>query len=437
MSSSASSKVTGPRLEFASQRKIRERNKTYYRVVAVDGEGKRSGPSDFAEGPRPLIYTQPVATAKMGTEYRYQVEEDIKPFRDVLLGLFFVTIGMLLNVRIVADNLGWVMLALVLPVAFKFGLIVALVRVFGGTPGTAIRAALALGTAGEFGFVLLGQAGMHGLLPPLVLHAFQTGSAEVLSRWAGTLTLPSPEVTFFNFLASHDGIGLNPLRGILTEHEIERVIERAIAHEGLVSMKSDPEGTARAYELNINYFDALNDPGSSEPLEIQIDRFIAAHAILLAMRGVPGIYFHSLFGSRGWPQGAAQTGHNRTINRQKFHRDQLDAVLRDAASRQARVFQRLGHLLQIRGEHSAFHPFGAQRVLPLGSGILALERTSPDGRERVLCLQNVSGRRQPIHPAAFREIRDRLAACHDLISGRSLNVGDGFLLEPYECAWLL
>ncbi|HEY5902515.1 MAG TPA: alpha-amylase family glycosyl hydrolase, partial [Anaerolineales bacterium] len=89
-------------------------------------------------------------------------------------------------------------------------------------------------------------------LPPLVLHAFQTGSAEVLSRWAGTLTLPSPEVTFFNFLASHDGIGLNPLRGILTEHEIERVIERAIAHEGLVSMKSDPEGTARAYELNIN-----------------------------------------------------------------------------------------------------------------------------------------------------------------------------------------
>jgi CPA2 family monovalent cation:H+ antiporter-2 len=103
------------------------------------------------------------------TEFRHQVEEDIKPFRDVLLGLFFVTIGMLLNVRVVVDNLGWVLLALIGPVGFKFGLIVVLVRLFGSTPGTAIRAGLALATAGEFGFVLLGQAGLHGLLDPLVL----------------------------------------------------------------------------------------------------------------------------------------------------------------------------------------------------------------------------------------------------------------------------
>jgi CPA2 family monovalent cation:H+ antiporter-2 len=103
------------------------------------------------------------------TEFRHRVEEDIKPFRDVLLGLFFVTIGMLLNVRIVLDNFGWVMLALVGPVAFKFGLVVALVRLFGATPGTAIKTGLALATAGEFGFVLLGQAGTHGLLDPLVL----------------------------------------------------------------------------------------------------------------------------------------------------------------------------------------------------------------------------------------------------------------------------
>jgi monovalent cation:H+ antiporter-2, CPA2 family len=103
------------------------------------------------------------------TEFRHQVEEDIKPFRDVLLGLFFVTIGMLLNVSVVIDRFHWVMLALVLPVAFKFGLILALARVFGATAGTAIRTALALATAGEFGFVLLGQAGRLGLIDELVL----------------------------------------------------------------------------------------------------------------------------------------------------------------------------------------------------------------------------------------------------------------------------
>ncbi len=103
------------------------------------------------------------------TEFRHQVEEDIKPFRDVLLGLFFVTIGMLLNVSVVIDRFHWVMLALALPVAFKFGLILVLARVFGATAGTAIRTALALATAGEFGFVLLGQAGRLGLIDELVL----------------------------------------------------------------------------------------------------------------------------------------------------------------------------------------------------------------------------------------------------------------------------
>ncbi|MGB3426751.1 MAG: monovalent cation:proton antiporter-2 (CPA2) family protein [Burkholderiaceae bacterium] len=119
------------------------------------------------------------------TEFRHQVEEDIKPFRDVLLGLFFVTIGMLLNVRVVVDNVGWVLLALIGPVAFKFGLILALARLFGGTPGTAIRAGLALATAGEFGFVLLGQASLHGLLDPLVLQVVL--AAMLLSMLAAPL----------------------------------------------------------------------------------------------------------------------------------------------------------------------------------------------------------------------------------------------------------
>lgn len=100
------------------------------------------------------------------TEYRHQVEEDIKPFRDVLLGLFFVTIGMLLNLDVVVRQFGWVLLALLVPTAFKFGLILAVSRAQGAGAGTAIRAALPLATAGEFGFVLLNQAGGLQLLPP-------------------------------------------------------------------------------------------------------------------------------------------------------------------------------------------------------------------------------------------------------------------------------
>src|SRR5215831_13028162 len=115
-------------------------------------------------------------------------------------------------------------------------------------------------------------------LPPLVLHSLSTGSAEALSRWAGSLMVPSPAVTFFNFLASHDGIGLNPARGILTEAEIGLLAQRAQNHGGFVSYRNNPDGSTSPYELNINYFDALSDPASNAPMETQIARFMVAHA---------------------------------------------------------------------------------------------------------------------------------------------------------------
>ena len=100
------------------------------------------------------------------TEYRHHVEEDVKPFRDVLLGLFFVTLGMSLDLHVVATRLPGVLTALILPTGFKFALIFLLARRFGATSGTAIRTALPLAAAGEFGFVILNQASVQGALPP-------------------------------------------------------------------------------------------------------------------------------------------------------------------------------------------------------------------------------------------------------------------------------
>jgi CPA2 family monovalent cation:H+ antiporter-2 len=103
------------------------------------------------------------------TEYKHQVEEDIKPFRDVLLGLFFITIGMLLNVRLVLEHWWLVLLLLIGPVLLKFGLIAALARVSGASTGVSLRTGLALAQAGEFGFVLLNQAGGLKLMDPFLI----------------------------------------------------------------------------------------------------------------------------------------------------------------------------------------------------------------------------------------------------------------------------
>ena len=272
-------------------------------------------------------------------------------------------------------------------------------------------------------------------LPPLTLHTLRTGDARALTEWASGLSLPSEQTTFFNFLASHDGIGLNPARGILSEAEITALVAGAEAHGGLVSYKTNPDGSRSPYELNINYFDALNDPQAGEPLALQVDRFMASQAILLAMIGVPGIYFHSLFGSRGWPEGVAQTGRNRTINRQKLALPALEAELADPRSLRAQVFRRYTRLLRARATSPAFHPNGGQRAVSCGDAIFALLRTAPDRSTAVLCLQNVSDRAQ-----IASGIADLLGpgTLRELITGRIwvLRQEDAVELAPYETLWL-
>ncbi len=226
-------------------------------------------------------------------------------------------------------------------------------------------------------------------LPPLVLHTLTTGNAQHLTRWAQSLQLPSSRVTFFNFLASHDGIGVNPARGILSEAELAALVQRAQDHGGFVSYKHNPDGSKSPYELNVNYFDALSNPAADEPLVTQLGRFICAQAIMLSLAGVPGIYFHSLFGSRNDRAAAEASGIPRRINRQKFTRVQLEADLAPHTLR-ARVLSAMKELLRRRRASPAFHPGGPQEVLMCDPRLFVVLRSSPDGKEHTLCLHNVS-----------------------------------------------
>lgn len=233
-------------------------------------------------------------------------------------------------------------------------------------------------------------------LPPLTLHALQTGDATALTRWAQALTLPSERTTWFNFLASHDGIGVNPARGILSEAEIAVLIARVEAHGGFISYKNLSDGSQVPYEMNINYLDALSNPSAGEPAELAARKFLTAQAIMLSLQGVPGIYFHSLFGSRGDRPAVERTGIKRRINREKLERARLEAELRDPASLRSQVFGGFKRLLSQRRAHRAFAPAAPQRILDFGPRVFAVLRESADGVDRVLCLHNVSEQAVPV-----------------------------------------
>jgi sucrose phosphorylase len=278
-------------------------------------------------------------------------------------------------------------------------------------------------------------------LPPLVINAFHTGNVAKISSWASDLETPSSRTTWFNFLASHDGIGLMPALGILDSEEISNMANRVEASGGQVSYRSNANGSKSPYELNVNFLDALGDPEDEiHDQELIIQRFWASQAIMLCLQGVPAIYFHSLFGSRGWNEGVETTGRARSINREKLIDSELRSELSDKTSFRWRVYEGLKRLLQARQECKSFHPAGGQRILNVNKSIFACLRTSIDEREFVFGLHNVSSRSIPIAIDEKDLPANLPKRGKELVQNAEVTMSDlwdgSMVIQPYGILWI-
>jgi sucrose phosphorylase len=272
-------------------------------------------------------------------------------------------------------------------------------------------------------------------LPPLILHTLHTGDASRLNTWAKTIARVGERTTFLNFTASHDGIGVRPVKGILSDDEIAALVERTRAQGGYISMKSESDGSQTPYELNITYFDAITPPAvTAEDPSRAVARFVLSQAIMLAIIGVPAIYLPSLFGAGNYAAGVQATGRYRVINREKHD---ADALLRDllstapdAGTRRA-VFTRYQQLLEVRTREAAFHPLGTQTILDVDPAVFAIERIAPDHSDRVIALHNVSDR---VITAALPP--SVTGAWIDLIDRQAVDAAQPISLQPYQILWM-
>ncbi|MEP8644969.1 sugar phosphorylase [Enterobacter cloacae complex sp. SHL012] len=261
-------------------------------------------------------------------------------------------------------------------------------------------------------------------LPPLVLHAVHRQDVKALCQWAGSLALPSTKTTWFNFLASHDGIGLNPLRGILPESEILSLVEKLQQEGALVNWKNNPDGTRSPYEINVTYLDALSSQDS--PDDERIARFILAHAVLLSFPGVPAVYIQSILGSRNDYKGVERLGYNRAINRKKYTAGQVDLELNNKQSIRHKIYSRLSEFIAIRrGEH-AFHPDAQAMFESLDEQILKIVRVADNG-ERITALFNFS---HNVHT-----VYEKVLSGVELLSGQAID-GTELTLNPWQVMWI-
>jgi glucosylglycerate phosphorylase len=243
----------------------------------------------------------------------------------------------------------------------------------------------------------------------------------------------SKQTTFLNVLGTHDGVGVAPATGILTQNEVNYIAGHIKERGGFISYKARKDGSTIPYELNISYYSAISDPGKS--IEVNCKKYISSQVIMLSLAGIPGIYIHSLFGTENDLEEVQKTGQKRKINRKKYFYTQLAKKLSDSSSKEYRIYQDYLKIIKKRKYEKSFHPNGKQEAIFLKKSIFSIIRTSPDNKEKIIVLLNVTGKKQfiPISRAWHVPANEKY---YDIISEKVISINDSFQLGPYQFIWL-
>ena len=271
-------------------------------------------------------------------------------------------------------------------------------------------------------------------LPPLLVYTLISGQSQYLSQWLMSMPPAQNGTTYFNFIASHDGIGLRPAEGLLDDQELDDFINTMQRFGGRVSWRAAEGGKNRAYEINIALFDALQGTIEGED-RWGIERFICAHAIMLALEGIPAIYIHSLLATGNDYERVKHTNHNRAINRHQWDYDELQGLLDDPHTQQHIVFNRLTDLINIRRQQPAFHPNATQFTLQLGPQIFGFWRQSLDRQQSIFSISNISNQSQPLSLADINLIATD--SWMNLINQELIpSINRTLQLQPYQTLWI-
>jgi sucrose phosphorylase len=276
-------------------------------------------------------------------------------------------------------------------------------------------------------------------LPPLLINTMVSGSCKALKTWMMGMPAAQDGTTYFNFIASHDGIGLRPAEGLLDDTEINQLVTLLQKSGGRVSWRALENGENRPYEINISLFDAMRrhidaDTENNGEDGFQESRFICAHALMLAVQGVPAFYIHSLLATENDENRVLHTSHNRSINRHQWVADDLESQL-GTNSHHARVFTVLKQLIALRSAQAAFHPNAAQYPLHLGDKVFGIRRESHSSGAAIVAVYNISAEPQEILLTDLN-LDESAHWLNILNDDADLPNQAGLALEPYGYCWL-
>ncbi len=268
-------------------------------------------------------------------------------------------------------------------------------------------------------------------LPPLLIHGLLFENSSYLNKWSKNLPSTKFQNSYLNFIASHDGIGMRPTEGILNERSLNNFLKRLKKNGSKFSYRKVQNKSKKVYEANITVFDALKKSDTDPNGKFFLERYIAAHAVMISFEGIPAIYFNSLFGKSNDEAKYVITGNNRDVNRYKWSYENITKKLNNKNSKQSIFYQNLGKLLEIKRKQKAFHPNAKRLNIDLGSKIFCYKRISLDKKQTIICITNLSTKLQYIR------INKNLIKYRDLLGRKIFFTFDKKIkLDPFQTIWL-
>ena len=268
-------------------------------------------------------------------------------------------------------------------------------------------------------------------LPPLLMHAFLFENSSALNKWSNKLPSTKLGNNYLNFIASHDGIGMRPVEGILSKTSIQNLLKRFKKNGSKFSFRKIQNKTKKVYEANITVFNALQKSDNDRKGEYFLERYVSAHAIMISFEGIPAVYFNSLFGTSNDEAKFIISGNNRDVNRYRWNNTNLLNKLKNSKSKQYIFYKNITHLLEIRRKQSAFHPNAYRQTINLGPKIFCFKRVSLDKKQTIICITNLSSEiKQTTFNINLSNWRDLINLNFKFKKTKILE------LQPFQTLWL-
>ena len=267
-------------------------------------------------------------------------------------------------------------------------------------------------------------------LAPILVYSLLFEDSNKITKWSKNFPIAKLNNNYLNFIASHDGIGMRPIEGILSTNTQKKFLIRLKKNGGEFSYRKVQGVKKKVYEANITLFNAFKCSDFDKSGIFGFERYMAAHTIMISFDGIPAIYFNSMFGNSNDNSKYIISGNKRDLNRYRWNKDKIEDHLKDQNSKQNKYYKNMSNILAIRSKQKAFHPNAIRKTLKLGANFFGIKRVSTDNKQSIYCITNMTSKLQLL------KVNKNIFYKRNLFNSKLTKKSGKIQFEPFQTVWL-